>query len=260
MENNVFYYKGNNITLKKENGNVYVNATEMAKSFNKRTNDWLSTKQANELISSLSVVTGIPATGLVAVNQGGINQGTWMHEDVALLFAQWLSPDFYILCNSKIKELLKQGYTTLDNINRKELARMILEQEEEKEKLQLKIRAQSEQIAREAPKVLFASAYETSAQSCLVGELAKVLKQNGINIGQNRLFEWLRQNGYLCTRGESYNQPTQYSMDLSLFEIKKRTLNNPDGSVRVTLTPVVTPKGQIYFIDKFLNKENLIPA
>lgn len=92
MENNVFCYNGNNITLKKENGNVYANATEMAKSFNKRTSDWLNTKQANELINSLSAVTGIPVTGLVIVNQGGTNQGTWMHEDVALLFAQWLSP------------------------------------------------------------------------------------------------------------------------------------------------------------------------
>lgn len=137
---------------------------------------------------------------------------------------------------------------------------MILEQEEEKEKLQLKIQAQAEQIANEAPKVLFASAYETSEQSCLIGELAKVLKQNGINIGQNRLFEWLRRNEYLCTRGEARNQPSQKSMNLDLFEMKKRTINNPDGTVRVTFTPMVTAKGQIYFVNKFLNKESLISA
>lgn len=119
------------------------------------------------------------------------------------------------------------------------------------------IEQQQKQLQQQAPKVLFASAYETSEQSCLIGELAKVLKQNGINIGQNRLFEWLRQNGYLCTKGESRNQPTQTSMNLKLFEMKKRTINNPDGTIRVTLTPMVTAKGQIYFVNKFLsNKES----
>lgn len=102
------------------------------------------------------------------------------------------------------------------------------------------------------PKVLFADAVEASSSSVLVGELAKILKQNGVDIGQNRLFEWLRENGYLIRkRGESRNLPTQKSMDTGLFEIKKRTINNPDGSIRTTSTPKVTGKGQIYFINKF---------
>lgn len=106
------------------------------------------------------------------------------------------------------------------------------------------------------PKVLFAEALITSSSSILVGELAKLLKQNGVNIGQNRLFEWLRENGYLIKRdGEMYNQPTQYSMENGWFEIKKRAINNPDGSVRVTSTSKVTGKGQIYFINKFLEKK-----
>lgn len=104
-ENQIFRYNGSPITFLKGDS-VMVNATEMAKPFGKRCNDFLSTKQTNELISSLSAKTGIPATDLVTVNQGGNNQGTWLHEDLALIFAQWLSPDFYLWCNDRIKELL----------------------------------------------------------------------------------------------------------------------------------------------------------
>ncbi|MES1054319.1 phage repressor protein/antirepressor Ant [Bacillus thuringiensis] len=110
-------------------------------------------------------------------------------------------------------------------------------------------------IEKQKPKVLFAEALEVSETSILVGELSKLLKQNGIPIGQNKLFEWLRENGYLCKKkGEMYNLPTEYSMNLKLFEIKKRTVNNPDGSLRTTRTPKVTGKGQVYFINKFLTE------
>lgn len=90
-----------------------VNATQMAEKFGKNPKDWLRTKQSKELINRLSAVRQISLTGLVSVNQGGTNQGTWMHEDVALMFAQWLSPDFYIWCNDRIKELARTGVTTL---------------------------------------------------------------------------------------------------------------------------------------------------
>ena len=115
----------------------------------------------------------------------------------------------------------------------------------------LTVKRQNEQIEKMKPKALFADAVETSESSVLIGELAKILRQNGVEIGQNRLFQWLRENGYLCRqKGENYNLPTQRAMDLGLFEIKKRTINNPDGSVRVTRTPKVTGKGQIYFVNK----------
>ncbi|WP_296142367.1 phage antirepressor [uncultured Anaerococcus sp.] len=106
---------------------------------------------------------------------------------------------------------------------------------------------------RNKPKVLFADTVSTSNDSVLVGGLAKMIKQNGIDIGANRLFEWLRQEGYLCkSKGENWNTPTQRSMEQGLFEIKVRTINNPDGSTKITRTPKVTGKGQIYFINKFL--------
>jgi anti-repressor protein len=108
-----------------------------------------------------------------------------------------------------------------------------------------------EQLHIMEPKALFADAVATSRNSILIGELAKLLNQNGINVGQNRLFSYLREKDYLCTRGESRNLPTQRAMDMNLFEIKKRTIMNADGSNRTTSTTKVTGKGQIYFINHF---------
>ncbi|MFH6657095.1 phage antirepressor KilAC domain-containing protein [Streptococcus suis] len=111
------------------------------------------------------------------------------------------------------------------------------------------------QIEADRPKVLFADAVSASKSSCLIGELAKILKQNGIDIGQNKLFQWLRSNGYLISRrGESWNQPTQKSMQLGLFELKKTNINHADGHTTVNTTTKVTGKGQQYFINKFLNQ------
>lgn len=105
------------------------------------------------------------------------------------------------------------------------------------------------------PKALFADAVSASNESILIGQLAKLIRQNGYEIGQNRLFEWMRENEYLIKKGERYNQPTQKSMDLGLFEVKERTITNPDGSTRITLTTKVTGKGQVYFINKFLSQK-----
>lgn len=123
-----------------------------------------------------------------------------------------------------------------------------------KEEKQKRIEAESK-IQQDAPKVLFANAVSTSQRSCLIAELAKILQQNGVNIGQNRLFSWMRDNGYLCHKGQYYNQPTQKSMGLGLFEIKQTTITKPDGTVLVTTTTKVTGKGQIYFVNKFLGKD-----
>lgn len=111
------------------------------------------------------------------------------------------------------------------------------------------------QIETDKPKVLFADAVDASHTTILVGELAKLINQNGVDIGQNRLFEWMREKGFLINRkGSDWNMPTQKSMDMKLFEIKERTHQNPDGSIRVSKTTKVTGKGQQYFINKFLNK------
>lgn len=137
------------------------------------------------------------------------------------------------------------------NSPEKIMARALLMADQKVHKLEAKIEA-------DRPKVLFADAVSASKSSCLIGELAKILKQNGINIGQNKLFQWLRTHGYLISRrGESWNQPTQKSMQLGLFELKKTNINHPDGHTTVTTTTKVTGKGQQYFINKFLNQECL---
>lgn len=103
------------------------------------------------------------------------------------------------------------------------------------------------------PKVIFADAVCASKRSILVGELAKLLKQNGVEIGQNRLFEWLRNNGFLISRkGSDYNMPTQKAMEMGLFEIKETAIPHSDGHITVSLTPKVSGKGQKYFVNRFL--------
>lgn len=114
------------------------------------------------------------------------------------------------------------------------------------------IEKQQQKIEADKPKTIFADAVSTSHTSILIGDLAKLICQNGVQIGQKRLFEWLRQNGYLIKSGSSRNMPTQKSLDLGLFEIKESTVQNPDGSVRITRTPKCSGKGQIYFVNKFL--------
>ena len=115
------------------------------------------------------------------------------------------------------------------------------------------VKALMEENKELKPKALFADAISASDESILIGQLAKLIRQNGYEIGQNRLFEWMRENGYLIKSGSRRNQPTQRAMDMGLFEVKERTISNPDGSTRITLTTKVTGKGQVYFVNKFLS-------
>ena len=119
-----------------------------------------------------------------------------------------------------------------------------------------KLKRLENKVEADAPKVLFADAVSASKTSILVGELAKLLKQNGVDIGQHRLFRWMRENGYLIRRnGTDFNMPTQKSMDLGLFTVKETAITHSDGTVTVSKTTKVTGKGQQYFIQKFLGEE-----
>lgn len=138
-----------------------------------------------------------------------------------------------------VEKILADPDTTiklLETIKQERAARLALEAQAESDK----------------PKVLFADAVSASHTSILVGDLAKLLRQNGVDIGQNRLFSFLREKGYLCSQGERYNLPTQRSMDRGWFQVKETTINQPNGSVRITRTVKVTGKGQQYFINLFL--------
>lgn len=151
------------------------------------------------------------------------------------------------------QETLEKALTSPDFLI--QLATNLKEEKQKRIEAEKKAEIAEQTIKSNAPKVLFADAVSTSQRSCLVAELAKILQQNGVNIGQNRLFAWMRENGYLCSKGQYYNQPTQKAMDLGLFELKQTTINKPDGSILVSTTTKVTGKGQVYFVNKFLGKD-----
>jgi phage antirepressor YoqD-like protein len=194
-------------------------------------------------------------------NQGFIQDTIIINESglYSLIFGSKLetSKDFKRWVTSEVlPSIRKHGGYMASNVNDTDesiMARALVIAQATIERNKLQLEQANDTIKSQAPKVLFADAVATSDRSVLVSELAKILKQNGIEIGQNRLFIWLRENGYLCSKGEYYNQPTQKAMELGLFELKKTSITKPDGSVLTTTTTKVSGKGQIYFVNKFLN-------
>ena len=156
----------------------------------------------------------------------------------------------YIAAFNTMEQTLKSGGFQVPTSFREALLLAAQQQE--------KIEEQQKRLEKQAPKVLFADAVETSQKSCLIGEVAKIIRQNGVDIGEKRLFSWMRVNLFFCSYGERYNQPTQKSMDLELFEMKKTTITKPSGEIIVSVTPKVTGKGQVYFVNKFLKQKELV--
>lgn len=164
----------------------------------------------------------------------------------AEVFNSWLAEEV-------LPSIRKTGSYSIANLSRKELALMVVEAEEEKERLALENKQQAAVIEEQRPKAVFADAIVGSKSSCLIGELAKIISQNGHKIGQNRLFAWLREKHFLGTSGEYYNIPNQKYIEQGLFEIKKTT-HSENGVMKTTSTPKVTGKGQQYFVNMFLRK------
>lgn len=192
----------------------------------------------------------IPNRGLTIINESGLYSLVLSSKmPSARYFKRWITKEVIpsirkhggYLTPAKIEEVLSNPDTII---------KLATELKQERAK-----RIEHEQkIEADKPKVLFAEAVETAKSSILVGELAKLIKQNGIDIGQQRLFNFMRENGYLIKqKGSAYNMPTQKSMNLGLFEIKERTINHSDH-VEIVKTPKVTGKGQIYFINMFAKK------
>ena len=149
---------------------------------------------------------------------------------------------------------LEKAWNTPEQV----FARALKMADREIEKLKSSNAGLMEDVQRMRPKEIFADAVSTSHTSILIADLAKLLKQNGVDTGQKRLFCWLRENGYLIRRqGSDWNMPTQKAMEMGLFEVKESTVNNPDGSVRINKTTKVTGKGQQYFINKFLGTTDI---
>ncbi len=220
----------------------------------KNTRDALSKHiDEEDKISDVAIYDGSQNRNMTIINESGLYSLILSSKlKSTKKFKRWVTSEV-------LPSIRKNGmYATDELLDNPDLAIKVFEQlkqeREEKKKLQLENAKQKKVLENQKPKVLFADSVETSTTSILIGDLAKLLRQNGYDIGQNRLFDWLRNNDYLIKNGERKNMPTQKAMDLELFEIKERTLSNPDGSVRVTRTTKVTGKGQVYFVNKFLKK------
>ena len=178
----------------------------------------------------------------------GDRQVTRMIDDAQLTIE--MAKEIWMLLRKMRGKQARQGFVQLEkdwNSPEKVMARALQIADK-------KIKRLETQIEEDRPRVLFAGAVETSKSSILIGELAKILKQNGIKIGPIRLFEWMRQNGYLIRRnGSDYNMPTQRAMEMGLFEIKETSIVHADGHTSISKTSKVTGKGQVYFVDLFLS-------
>lgn len=223
---------------------------------------WFAAKDVCEMLdikNTTDAVKNLDVDEVTRLNLGGLSGETNFINESGLYtliirsrkpeakkFRKWITSEV-------LPAIRKTGmYATEELLENPDLAIQAFQQlKDEREKRKLL----ESKVEEQRPKVLFADSVESSETSILIGDLAKLIKQNGHDIGQNRLFEWLRNNDYLMKSGERKNMPTQKSMDMKLFEVKERTVNNPDGSIRVTKTTKVTGKGQIYFIDLFLNKD-----
>lgn len=251
MNNPVVYdYKGSQISFSLGE-NVMANATEMAKPFGKQPIDWLKTNQSKDYIETFSKLKIISLADLVQVIKGGNNPGTWMHEDVALEFARWLSPAFAIWCNDRIKELLKTGVTTVSNDDEaiayamQVLNRRLEESKAEKERLEQQNQLQSEQLRLSAPKVKCYNDYISSDGTFTATQLAKEygwgaetlnkkLKEMGIQYKQNG--QWLLTAKY---DGKGYTKSVP------------RTYTKLDGTTGTQMQTVWTSKGREFIHSLF---------
>ena len=160
-------------------------------------------------------------------------------------FKRWVTSEV-------LPSLRRNGMYAMDELlDNPDLAINALQKLKEEREARWQLELQNAQMK---PKALFAEAVETSSTSILIGDMAKLLRQNGVEVGQRRLFDWLRTNGWLMKTGESRNMPTQKAMEKGYFEIRERTISNPDGSVRITKTTKVTGKGQVWLTNEFMGE------
>lgn len=258
MELQLFNYNGNNVSFRKEGENVFVNATEMSKQFGKRTNDWLSLKQTNDLITSLSAKTGIPATELSIVNQGGNNQGTWLYEDLALIFAQWLNPDFYLWCNDRIKELMKFGMTatpqTLENLVSNpdlliDLATALKHERAANENLAIRNQQQSLELKKQAPKVDYFDEVLQSQSTYNTNQIAKELGTSAVSLNK-----FLAKQKIQYKQGETWLLYHQFQ-NKGYTKTRTHPYTGDNGEIKTRMLTVWTEAGRL-FIHKVFEKHS----
>ena len=200
--------------------------------------------------ASVGIHDGSQMREVVAVNESGLYSLILSSKlPNAKKFKRWVTSEVLPSIRKHgaymTDQTLEQALTSPDFLI--QLATQLKEEKEQRKQLEAK-------VEQDKPKVLFADSVSASKSSILVGELAKILKQNGVDTGQFRLFAWLRENGYLIKReGSDYNMPTQKSAEMGLFEVKQTIITHSDGHITTNKTPKVTGKGQVYFVNKFMN-------
>jgi phage antirepressor YoqD-like protein len=242
-----YQYNGYDITFFKGE-NLMINATEMAKVFNRRVNDFLRLKATEDYIDVVSTDTGIPATALIqTIRGGGSEQGTWMHEDVAIEFARWLSPRFGKWCNDKIKELMTTGYTKLDSISRKDLAKMLFEAEETKERVAAMAELQQKQLQEAAPKVKYYESVLQSQSTYNTNQIAKELGMSAVTLNKK-----LRDLGIQYKQGGTWLLYAQYE-NKGYTKTRTHIFKDSEGEERTNMRTVWTEKGRLFIHEKLKN-------
>jgi len=244
----------NNLVIMK-NQQAVTSSLQVAETFGKQHKDVLEAIKAKiNTAENSALLNQMFSKGTYKASNGKTNPMYYMNRDgfsfIVMGFTGHKADSFkleYISAFNQlekaVKEQSKDSYMIEDPVAR---AKKWIEEQRELQRLH-------DENTIMQPKALFADAVATAHTTILVGELAKLIKQNGVEIGPQRLFKWLRANGYLIKRkGSDWNMPTQKSMSMKLFKVKEGSVQNPDGSVRITKTPKVTGKGQQYFINKFL--------
>jgi len=237
-------YSGNNITFRLNNEIIMVNLTQMAKPFGKLTADFLRLNQTEKFINVLKrkIDMGIPIT---EIKQGGLLQGTWGHQKLALKFAAWLSPEFELWVYDRIEELLTQGYTKLDTISRKDLAQMLLDAETEKEKAISHAKAIEMHLQTQKPKIDFYDSVVESEGLLDLNDTAKL-----IGLGRNTMCSMLRSRGVFYKE----TKPYQRYMQLGYFKMKEYQYRNSVGEIGISTQTFVTQKG-LSFLNRVLSHQ-----
>ncbi|MCT4190211.1 phage antirepressor KilAC domain-containing protein [Elizabethkingia anophelis] len=254
MDLQLFNYNGNNVSFRKESDSVFVNATEMAKPFNKRPNDYFNLIATKELITAITIKNGIAENQLVITERGGLNPGTWLNEDLAIDFAQWLSVDFRLWVADRIKELMKYGFTatpqTLENLANNpdlliELATALKTERAEKYRLQKendKLKPRSEFVD-----MVFSSEGLLS--------MSKAAKALNLPYGRNTLFNMLRSKGVIF---KNSTEPKQEYVNRGYFKLIEKIINPDPVNPKIETQTLVTQKG-LGFIAKILGVINQPP-
>ncbi len=241
------------VRVKEIKGEPWFVAVDVCKALDLEDTGRATSRLDDDELTRIKIVSGGQGREVIAVNEPGLySLVLGSRKPEAKAFKRWITHEVLPSIRKTGGYISGQEEMNDEEILSKALvvAHRIIDMKNKK------IGDLKEKAELDKPKVRFADAVVTSKSSIMVGDLAKILKQNGVDIGQNRLFKWLRKNHYLCCKGELYNMPTQASMETGLFEIKETTTVNPDGSIRINKTPKVTSKGQFFFINKFLAGEN----